>query len=501
LNDVGPDVLLTVAEMGRADAAAIAGGIRGITLMEAAGRAVAAEAFRRWGPRPTLVLCGPGNNGGDGYVAARHLAAAGWQVRLAALVPAAALKGDAALAAARWSGPTVALDGSALADRPLIVDALFGAGLARPLEGAARTMAEAVARRDLDCIGVDVPSGVHGDTGMVLGAAPPCRVTVTFFRRKPGHLLLPGRALCGELVVADIGIPDRVLEAIAPRQRENGPSAWREVLPVRRLEDHKYRRGHALLVAGGGMAGAIRLAARAARRVGAGLVSVAAPAKSQAAIAADWPGTILLPLGAPDALPALLADSRRNALLVGPGAGADEATAARTRAILATRRATVLDADALTAFAGHPAGLFAAIAGPCVMTPHEGEFARLFDLPASLGKLERARRAAAASGAVVLLKGADTVIAAPDGQALINANAPPELATGGSGDVLAGLAVGLLAQNVPALAAAGAAAWLHGAAAARFGPGLIAEDLVEALPAVLRALADPGTSRKSALPS
>jgi NAD(P)H-hydrate epimerase len=485
----GADLLLTVAEMGRADAAAIAGGIPGITLMEAAGRAVAAEAFRRWGPRATLVLAGPGNNGGDGYVAARHLAAAGWPVRLAALVPASALKGDAALAAARWSGPAAPLDESALAERPLVIDALFGAGLARPLEGAARAMVEAVAAGGLDCLGVDVPSGVHGDTGAVLGAAPPCRATVTFFRRKPGHLLLPGRALCGELVVADIGIPDRVLTAIAPRQRENGPPAWREALPVRRLDDHKYRRGHALLVAGGGMAGAIRLAARAARRIGAGLVSVAAPPESHAAVAADWPGTMLLPLGAPEDVPTLLADARRNALLIGPGAGADRATAARTRAILATRRAAVLDADALTAFAGDPAGLFAAIAGPCILTPHEGEFSRLFDLPAGLGKLERARRAAAASGAVVLLKGADTVIAGPDGTALINANAPPTLATGGSGDVLAGLAVGLLAQGMPALDAAGAAAWMHGAAAARFGPGLIAEDLVEALPAVLRALA------------
>ncbi|MFO1059545.1 MAG: NAD(P)H-hydrate dehydratase [Dongiaceae bacterium] len=475
--------------MGRADAAAIAGGIPGIVLMEAAGKAVAAEAFRRWGPRPTLVLCGPGNNGGDGYVAARHLAAAGWPVRLAALVPASALKGDAALAAARWSGPAAPLDEAALADHPLVIDALFGAGLARPLEGAARALVEAVARRGLDCLGVDVPSGVHGDTGAVLGAAPPCRATVTFFRRKPGHLLLPGRVLCGELVVADIGIPDRVLDSIAPRQRESGPPAWRAALPVRRLDDHKYRRGHALLVAGGGMAGAIRLAARAARRVGAGLVSVAAPPESHAAVAADWPGTMLLPLGAPDDIPALLADSRRNALLIGPGAGADAATARRTRAILATRRPAVLDADALTAFAGDPAGLFAAIAGPCILTPHEGEFARLFDLPAGLGKLERARRAAAASGAVVLLKGADTVIAAPDGAALINANAPPDLATGGSGDVLAGLAVGLLAQGVPALAAAAAAAWLHGAAAARFGPGLIAEDLVDSLPAVLRGLA------------
>jgi NAD(P)H-hydrate epimerase len=489
LSGLQADALLTVAEMGQADAAAIAAGTPGITLMEAAGAAVATEAFRRWGPRPTLVLCGPGNNGGDGYVAARRLAAAGWPVRLAGLVPPAALRGDAALAAARWSGPTVAMGEAALGDRPLVIDALFGAGLARPLDGQALAMVQLIARHDLDCLGVDVPSGVHGDTGAVLGAAPPCRATVTFFRRKPGHLLLPGRALCGDLVVADIGIPDRVLETIRPRQRENGPGAWRDALPVRRLDDHKYRRGHALLVAGGGAGGAIRLAARAARRIGAGLVTVAAPPESHDAIAGDWPGTILLPLGDPSGFPALLADGRRNALLIGPGAGAGAGTAERTRAILATGRAAVLDADALTAFAGDRAGLFAAIAGPTILTPHEGEFARLFDLPAALGKLERARGAAAASRAVVLLKGADTVIAAPGGAALINANAPPELATAGSGDVLAGLAVGLLAQGLPALAAAGAAVWLHGAAAARFGAGLIAEDIVDGLPAVLRDLA------------
>ena len=480
--------LLTVREMAAADAAAIAGGTPGIALMEAAGAAVAGAVLGRWGPRPTLVLCGPGNNGGDGYVAARRLAEAGWPVRLAALLPRDRLAGDAAIAAARWHGESARMVEDELADAPLVVDALFGAGLSRPLEGAALATVQSIDRRGLDCIGVDVPSGVAGDTGQMLGAAPQCRVTVTFFRRKPGHLLLPGRSLCGELVTADIGIPDRVLDRIAPRQHENAPAAWREEFPRRRLDDHKYRRGHALLIGGPMMSGAIRLAARAARRVGAGLVSVAAPPDSLAAVAADWPGTIMVPLGEAADYPDVLADERRNALLIGPGAGRSAATRDRVLASLSTGRSCVLDADALTVFADAPPALFAALHAGCVMTPHEGEFARLFDLPPELGKLERARRAAVACGAVVLLKGGDSVIAAPDGRALINANAPPSLATAGSGDVLAGLIVGLLAQGMPAFAAAGAAAWLHGASAAAFGAALIAEDIVDALPGVLARL-------------
>jgi len=482
--------LLTVGEMAAADAATIAAGTPGIELMEAAGRAVAGAAFARWAPRPTLVLCGPGNNGGDGYVAARLLAEAGWPVRLGALVPRERLAGDAAIAAARWRGPIAAVAEGALAERPLVLDALFGAGLSRPLDGPALAVVEAIAKQDLDCVGIDVPSGVAGDTGQVLGAAPPCRVTVTFFRRKPGHLLLPGRSLCGEIVVADIGIADGVLSRIGPKQRENAPAVWRDQLPRRRADDHKYRRGHALLIGGPAMSGAIRLAARAARRVGAGLVTVAAPFDSLAAAAGDWPGTIVRPLGGVEDFPALLEDERRNVLLLGPGAGVGNETRERTLAMLGTGRSCVLDADALTSFAGASAELFGARRGACVMTPHEGEFARLFALPAALGKLEQARRAAAASGAVVLLKGGDTVIAAPDGHALINVNAPPTLATAGSGDVLAGLIAGLLAQGVAPLSAAGAAAWMHGAAAAAFGPGLIAEDIVEQLPAVLRGLAD-----------
>lgn len=490
--------LLTIAEMARADALAIASGTSGIALMEAAGGAVASEITRRWSPRPVAVLCGPGNNGGDGFVAARRLQEAGWPVVLGLLGARDRLAGDAALAAERWTGPVATASEAVLDGAALVVDALFGAGLARPLDGAARRLVEAIGARRLTCVAVDIPSGVHGDTGQVLGAAPRATVTVTFFRRKPGHLLLPGRALAGETVVADIGIPVSVLETIRPRMHENRPDLWLERYRWPRPEDHKYRRGHALILGGSQMTGAARLAARGARRIGAGLVTVAAPPEAVALYAADQPGLLTASLSDGGAFADLLTDERRNAVLVGPGAGTGDATRRHALAALGAGKACVLDADALTAFADRPQDLFDAIRSPCLLTPHEGEFRRLFpDIDPELGKVDRARTAAQRSGAVLLLKGADTVIAAPDGQALINANAPPDLATAGAGDVLAGFALGLLAQGMTPFDAAAAAAWLQGAAAAAFGPGLIAEDLPDLLPTVLRRLRpaaaqDPG---------
>ncbi|MGE0747304.1 MAG: NAD(P)H-hydrate dehydratase [Rhodospirillales bacterium] len=480
--------LLTVAEMYRADSLAVAGGTPGEALMEAAGRAVADAIRRRWASRPVAVLCGPGNNGGDGFVVARLLAADGWPVRVALLGDRAALKGDAALNAGRWAGPVAPLGPSALDGCDLAVDAIFGAGLARAPDGAAAATIAAIGARNLRCVAVDVPSGVHGDSGAVLGDAPRADVTVTFFRRKPGHLLLPGRIHCGETVVADIGIPEVVLEAIRPTTFANEPPLWRDAFPRPDAAGHKYARGHAVVVGGATMTGAGRLAARAALRAGAGLVTVAAPPEAAPIYAAGTAAVIVAPVAGPDALAGFLADPRRNAVLVGPGAGADEATRAAALRVLAAGRRTVVDADALTAFAADAAPLFAATAATdCVLTPHEGEFARLFgrldgDKPA------RARAAAARAGAVVLLKGADTVVAAPDGRAAINANAPPTLATAGAGDVLAGFVLGLLAQGMPAYEAACAAVWLHGEAAAAFGPGLIADDLPDLLPRALARL-------------
>lgn len=483
--------LLSPQQMGEADRLTVAGGVPGTVLMENAGRAVADAVSRRWSRCPIAVLCGPGNNGGDGFVAARILAGRGWPVRLALLGEPAALKGDAAAAAASWQGPVETLGATSLQGAALVVDALFGAGLARPIEGEAAAVIAALDTRRLPVIAVDVPSGIDGASGEVRGAAPQAALTVTFFRKKPGHLLLPGRLRCGETLVAPIGIPQGVLELVAPDAASNHPDWWRDDFPWPGAESHKYTRGHALVAGGAVMTGAGRLAARAAARVGAGLVTVAAPETALPIYAAALTGVIVQPATGIDAFRALLDDKRRNAVLIGPGAGLGPETREKVLAILGAGKRAVLDADALSVFADDPPVLFSAIRAaempPAVFTPHEGEFARLFGRSGG-SKLDRAREAARASGAVVLLKGADTVVAAPDGRAAISEGAPAELATAGSGDILAGMVVGLLAQGMPAFDAAAAAVWLHADAASRVGPGLVADDLVEALPAALAAL-------------
>jgi len=318
-----------------------------------------------------------------------------------------------------------------------------------------------------------------------LGAVPAV-LTVTFFRKKPGHLLFPGRTLCGEVVVADIGIPATVLEPIQPDTFENDPRLWLADWPPPDAGGNKYTRGHALIAGGYPMTGAARLAARAAARAGAGLTTIAVPEVALPIYATALTCIMVLPLADPEDFTKLLENRRYSAWLIGPGAGVGAETRARALAMLGTGRPTLLDADALTSFQEDPTALDRAITGSCVMTPHDGEFRRLFD--PSGDKLTRTRAAARRSGAVIVLKGGDTVIAAPDGRAIINSNAPPTLATAGSGDVLSGLVLGLLAQGMKPFPAAAAAVWLHGAAANAFGPGLIAEDLPELLPGVLRNL-------------
>jgi NAD(P)H-hydrate epimerase len=350
----------------------------------------------------------------------------------------------------------------------------------------ARAIIEAIEERRLPVVAIDVPSGIDGASGEVRGIALRAAVTVTFFRKKPGHLLLPGRSYCAETVLEGIGIPDSVLDRIAPDMVENAPDWWLGAFPRPSLETHKYARGHALVAGGAVMTGAARLAARAAARLGAGLVTVVAPEAAFPIYAAALTGIIVHRVADIREFQSFLADKRRNAGLIGPGASVGDETRARTLAILSAGKRAVLDADALTSFAQDPETLFSAIRSPSVMTPHAGEFSRLFDTAGD--KPERARRAARQSGAVVLLKGADTVIAAPDGRVAVNANAPPQLATAGSGDVLAGIVLGLLAQGMEPFAAAAAAAWIHGAAASRFGLGLVAEDLIDAVVPVLQDL-------------
>ena len=481
--------LLDVRRMGEADRLTMAAGTPAAELMENAGRAVAREIGQRWPARPVAVLCGPGNNGGDGFVAARHLAEAGWPVRIALLGPRDHLTDEARQHAERWRGAVEPLTPAVLDRAELVVDAIFGAGLSRALEGPAADTLTAAARRGLPIVAIDVPSGLMGDTGEALGAAAAV-LTVTFFRKKPGHLLLPGRLLCGEVVVADIGIPPSVLNQIVPDTFENDPGLWVADLPRPHDGGNKYTRGHALISGGYPMTGAARMAARATARAGAGLTTIAVPEIALPIYAAALTSIMVHPLAAPEDFDRLLGDRRFSGFLIGPGAGAGAETRTRALAMLGTGRPTLLDADAITAFQDDPSSLDRAIVGPCVLTPHDGEFHRLFD--PSGDKLTRTRAAAHRSGAFIVLKGSDTVIAAPDGRAIVNANAPPTLATAGAGDVLSGIVLGLLAQGMEPFLAAAAAVWLHGAAAVAFGPGLIAEDLPDLLPGVLRYLDGSG---------
>ncbi|HWW46231.1 MAG TPA: NAD(P)H-hydrate dehydratase [Xanthobacteraceae bacterium] len=494
--------LLTTAEMAEADRLTIASGTPGIELMRAAGKAVAEVATDLADEGPVLVVAGPGNNGGDGFVAATELLARGRDVAVALLGDPARLRGDAAIAFDGWEGPVLAADPETIAELAqsavLIIDALFGAGLDRPVAGEARAVIEAMNGAGIAILAVDLPSGLSGTTGAIMGAAVKATETITFFRCKPGHMLLPGRLQCGRVRLADIGIADDVLGEIRPQTFSNEPDFWEQAYPVPRASGHKYSRGHVVVVSGGIAAtGAARLSARAALRGGAGLVTVASPPDALAVNAAALTAVMVREVAGAADFSAMLADGRINACVIGPAAGVGERTREMVLVALEAGRGVVLDADAMTSFADDPATLFAAIkagGGRVVMTPHEGEFDRLFKSLSGLSeagsKLERARLAAAASGAVVLLKGADTVVAAPDGRASIALNAPPWLATAGSGDVLSGLVGAMLAQGVAAFEAASIAVWMHGETGAEAGPGLIAEDLPEVLPAVTRRIFD-----------
>ena len=477
--------LLRVAQMTEVDRLTIAAGISGRDLMQSAGNTVVREILRRWSVRAVTVLCGPGNNGGDGFVIACALAQAGWPVRVGLLGVREQLPSDALHHSEQWSGAIEALTPALIEHAELVVDALFGAGLSRHLSQEVQDILAVVALRNLPIIAVDVPSGVMGDTGESLGATA-ANCTVTFFRKKPGHLIQPGRSLCGDLVVTDIGTPGTVLDSLAIDIWENDSSLWLSDLPRLNTQDNKYSRGHALLYGGYPMTGAARLAARAAARCGAGLTTIAVPTTAFPIYAATLTSIMVIPLVQTEDFTQLVNDPRYKAGLIGPGAGVNETTRAATLALLSTRKPAVLDADALSVFASDPATLFQAIMGPCVMTPHEGEFSRIFAVRGD--KLTRALAAALRSGAVIVLKGSDTTIASPDGRAIINSNAPPSLATAGAGDVLAGIVLGLLAQGMDAFQAAAAAVWLHSAAARDFGEGLLAEDLPDQLPSVLRRL-------------
>ncbi len=496
--------LLTNDQMRKADALAVAGGVPSLELMENAGRAVAdAVAEVSGATRPVVVCAGPGNNGGDGFVAARLLADRGCRVRLVLLGDRGALTGDAAEMARRYAGPVAGWDVADFVPESVLVDALFGTGLSRPVEGEAAALIGAINRSGAYVVAVDLPSGINGDSGAVMGEAVRADRTVTFFRRKPGHLLLPGRIHCGRITVADIGIGAAVLKTIRPALSVNEPALWAGAFPVPRPDGHKYSRGHTLVLSGElPSTGAARLAARAALRAGAGLVTIASPRSALAVNAAATLAVMVREADGAEGLSALLADRRINSVILGPGGGVGAEMRAKVSVAAAAERALVLDADALTSFGENPKQLFTILTNhrlsTAILSPHEGEFSRLFsaisEIPSVKQKLKAALAASHETGAVVVLKGADTVVAAPDGRAAIAHNAPPYLATAGAGDVLSGFIGGLRAQGMPAFEAGAAAVWLHGEAAAAFGPGLIAEDLTEALPLVYRRLL-PALSR------
>jgi len=482
--------ILTPTEMAEADRLAASSGVESFELMRSAGAAVVEAARDMTEEGEILVLCGPGNNGGDGFVAASLLRADGRNVRVALLGAREVLKGDAARAASEYHGPVESIGPATRLAADLVIDALFGAGLARPLSGEAAAIVDKLNGSGLSVLAVDLPSGVDGRTGTAEGTAVRAARTMTFFRLKPGHLLLPGRTLCGRTEVAQIGILDSVLDAIQPNTFHNVPALWRSHLRFPQPEDHKYSRGQTYVVSGPpDRTGAARLAAAGALRIGSGAVTVASPPNAVIVNASHLTAVMVRAFDGADGLADLLADHRPKSVVVGPANGVGAATAANVQAALKSDASVILDADALTSFKDDRAALFQNIKDrlpPVVMTPHEGEFARLFAATGS--RLDRARAAASESGAIVVLKGGDTVIAHPDGRAAINSNAPPDLATAGSGDVLAGIIAGLLAQGLPGFEAACAGVWIHGAAGEAIGRGLIAEDLPGAIPAVLRQL-------------
>jgi ADP-dependent NAD(P)H-hydrate dehydratase / NAD(P)H-hydrate epimerase len=459
----------------------VGAGLSAIDLMDNAGSVVAQIITERWPIQPVIVLCGPGNNGGDGFVVARKLKLAGWSIRVALLGSLEDLKNESAEHARFWQGPIEILSPDVLGNATIVVDAVFGAGLNRAFSGAAKQTLLAAIHKKLIIVAIDIPSGIMGDSGEDLGAVQ-ANLTVTFFRKKPGHLLLPGRKLCGETLVREIGLSSSVFSEIEPTAFENNPCLWISELPSINDDSNKYQRGHALIYGGYPMTGASRLASHACARMGAGLTTIATPEIAHGIYSAGLMSIMVKPLESATAIDSLLIDSQFSGFLIGPGAGVSSETKELALKMLATGKPTVIDADAITSFKEHPSQLFNSIVNACVLTPHEGEFSRLF---AQAGcKLERARKAAAQSGAIVILKGADTVIASPDGTAVINSNAPATLATAGAGDVLSGMILSLLSQGMQPFQACCAAVWMHGEAANLFGIGLIADDLPDLLPRI-----------------
>lgn len=483
--------ILSTKQMYKADQLAIKTGVSSEELMENAGAGVTAHITANWNPRRTMVFCGPGNNGGDGYVIARHLIDAGWDVTVVSSHDPAVLQGDAAQMYARC--PVKVKNVRDLLNiawnYQLVIDAVFGAGFHGELPKDVQSTFDQAKEKGAAIIAVDVPSGVDGDKGIVCSSTPMAAMTVTFFKPKFGHLLHPARAHCGKLYVVDIGIPATVLSGMDIKAFQNDPSLWGRQFPKLSVTGHKYDRGHAAIV-GGGIAntGAARIAARNCLRIGAGAVTLLSSPSALLVYAQALEAIMVSPIADIEMFKEFLTSKRIRSVLIGPANGVNERTKVFTLAALGSASDVVIDADAITVFKDDPAQLFEAIKskkhGHVVLTPHEAEFDRLFNLTGSA--LEKCKSATRESGAIVLLKGATTVAAAPDGRVTLNVNAPPWLATAGSGDALAGLITGLMLGFEDPLMAVSAGIWIHSEAAQQFGVGLIAEDIEKCIPRILQ---------------
>ncbi len=488
-------ILLTPDQSRRADAWTIEHGTSALALMEAAGRAVA-EIIVDYVGTPLevggeiIVLCGPGNNGGDGFVAARHLDEWGYPVRVISVGDDANLPTSAKKMAAQWKGPSTHVGEQPINGAAVIIDSLFGTGLNKTLEGPLAELIDQANDTDAFRLAVDMPSGLDALTGNILGTCFKADATVTFFHKKVGQQVAPGRFYCGgadHVHVADIGIPDAVLEDITPTYFANSPGLWSQAYPFPGPASHKYDRGH-LLVLGGKepTLGASRLASLAALRTGAGLVTLAASSETYAIQAGALDDVMVRRFDSAFGFIGMMSDPKINTVLLGPGAGVGEKTAELVMQATLKRRNMVLDADALTSLVGRIDVLASTENCEIVLTPHEGEFARLFpNLDYKGDRISAVRRAAGLSGCTVVLKGVSTVVASPDGRVSIASNAPSFLSVGGTGDVLSGMIGSLLAQGMPVFEAASAAVWLHGEAAMKAGRGMIASDMLPAIAKVL----------------
>ena len=488
--NLGGMPIVTASEMYRAEEAAARAGVSKLELMENACQSVVSEVTSRWTPRKTLVLCGPGQNGGDGLGVACLLQQRRWLIDVVRCFPDKGFEGNAQIMSERWGGPWMDLESVRLEDYALVVDAVLGIGLKRELEARLSRFFEKINALNIDVVAVDIPTGISSDTGAVLGGSLQANLTVTLGWPKPAHLLLPGKSVCGQIVVSDIGVGENNLGNDAPSIKINGPNLWWDKIPRLRPENHKYHRGHSVIVGGGSKnsTGAARLAAEASLRSGSGLVTLWVPSDALVDYSSAPAAILLEGRDAPLEISEFLKDDRKNVVLIGPGCGVSEQTRILTKQILLSPKRVVLDADALTSFSPNPAVLFDLISSNTVLTPHSGEFAKLFKGLSYGDKISLTRAAAKTSGAIIIYKGNDTVIAEPGGKAVVNFNAPTNLATAGTGDVLSGIVSGLLAQGCSPFDASCISVWCHSRAATYAGQGLIADDLLQKIPKVFQEL-------------